>query len=340
MVEKIRTIQLGCGPIGCEVAKLALQRNYIQLVGAVDIDPQKEGQDLGQLLGIEKKLGMVITDNIEALLTQEKPDLVFHTTCSELNQVYAQLKLLLEAQVNVVSTCEELSFPYTKSPNLAAELNQLAKSNQVSLLATGINPGFLMDTWPLCMTAVCQHVQKIKVVRIQDASLRRMPFQKKIGAGLSPEEFQQQANQGTIRHVGLEESAAMIASGLGWDLSKITEEIHPVIAPEQLRTQQLDIPAGFAAGVKQVAHGYLEADEKITLEFQAFIKAPESYDAIYITGIPSLKVVIPGGVHGDLGTAAVVVNAASKVVNATAGLLTMKDIPLVNWTTGSTNLGI
>jgi len=327
MADRIRAVQFGCGPIGCEVTSVAADRNDIELVGAVDIDPEIVGQDLRALAGLGRELGITVTDDAGSLFSETKPDVVFHTTGSSFRNVYGQLEAIVKAGINIVSTCEELSFPYRREPDLAAQLDALAKENNVTVLGTGINPGFLMDTWPLCMTALCREVKEIKAVRIQDASPRRLPFQKKIGAGRTPEEFQKLIEAGTLRHVGLPESTAMIAAGLGWELDEITEEIGPVMAEKEVSSQFLTVEPGRAAGVKQVSHGFMGGREVVTLEFQAFIGAEEPYDAVYIKGTPDMEVIIKGGTHGDIGTAAIVVNSARRVIEAPAGLITMKDLP-------------
>ena len=334
MSRKIRVVQYGCGPIGCSVAKLASQRRNIEIVGAIDIDKNKVGKDLGEVIGLDKRLGVAISDNAAAVLSRTRPDVVLHTTSSWLKKVYEQLIELIKANVNVVSTAEELSYPWWKEPKLAAEIDKLAKEHKVTVLATGINPGFLMDTWPLLMTAVCQEVKRIKVARIQDASIRRLPFQKKIGAGCTPAEFQKLVDAGTLRHVGLTESIAMIAAGLGWELDDIRDEIEPILAKSEVRSQYLTVKPGQAAGVKQVGRGLKKGQELITLDFQAYLGAKESYDAVYITGTPNMEVVIKGGTHGDIATAAIVVNAAQRVLEAPPGLVTMKDLPIVTCTAG------
>jgi len=334
MTRKIRAVQYGCGPIGCSVAKLASQRRDIELVGAIDIDKDKVGKDLGEVMGLDKPLGVTISDDIDAVLSQTKPDIVLHTTSSWLKKVSEQLAGIIRAGINIVSTTEELSFPWRKEPGLAAEIDKLAKEHKVTVLATGINPGFLMDTWPLAMTAVCQEVKQVRVARIQDASPRRLPFQKKIGAGCTLEEFKKLVDTGTLRHVGLAESIAMIAAGLGWELDDIRDEIEPIVAESEVRSQYLTVKPGQAAGVKQIGRGLSGGREVITLDFQAYLGAKESYDAVYITGTPNMEVVIKGGTHGDIATAAIVVNATRRVVEAPPGLVTMKDMPLVTCAAG------
>jgi 4-hydroxy-tetrahydrodipicolinate reductase len=235
----------------------------------------------------------------------------------------------IDAGANVISTCEELTYPYRKEPQLSADIDKEARNKGVTVLATGVNPGFTMDTWPLFMTGVCQQVKKIKVVRVQDASPRRGPFQKKIGAGLTLKEFNELVAAGTLRHVGLPESIAMIAGGLGWKLDKITESIEPVVARSRVETDSVMVRPGQAAGVRQVGKGIRAGDELISLEFEAYVGAPESYDAVYITGTPGLEAVIKGGTPGDIATAAITVNCVHRVMDAPPGLLTMKDVPIV-----------
>ena len=329
-MAKVRAVVYGCGPIGCSVARYACQRPDVELVGAIDIDPGLVGSDLGEVAVVGSTLDVTVSADARAVLSGARPDVVFLTTSSSLAAVHPQVEECVGAGANVISTCEELAFPYAKDPRLAAEIDRLARAGGVTVLATGVNPGFLMDAWPLFMTGVCQRVERIRAVRVQDASSRRGPFQKKIGAGCTLEEFESLAAQGTLRHVGLKESMAMIAAGLGWQLDDMTESIEPVVAGERVQTDFVTVEPGQAAGVRQVGRGLRAGDELITLEFEAAVGAPESYDAVYITGTPNLEVVIKGGTHGDIATAAIVVNCVHRVVGAPPGLLTVKDLPVVS----------
>jgi len=330
MMKKVRVVQFGCGPIGCSVIRYARNRPDIEVVGAIDIGAGLVGRDLGEVAGIDDKLGVLISAEADAILSQTKPDVVFLTTSSSLRVVYAEVVKCIEAGANVISTCEELAYPYRKEPQISADIDKKARDKGVTVLATGVNPGFVMDAWPLFMTGVCQQVKQIKAVRVQDASSRRGPFQKKIGAGCTLEEFNKLVASGTLKHVGLPESIAMIASGLGWELDEITESIEPVVAISRVKTDFVTVEPEQAAGVRQVGRGIRARDELITLEFEAYVGAPESYDAVYITGTPNLEVVIKGGTHGDVATAAITVNCVHRVMDAPAGLLTMKDLPIVS----------
>ena len=329
-MTKLKAVQFGCGPIGCSVTRYACQRADIEVVGAIDIDKNLVGRDLGEVAGTGNKIGVSILDDADAILSQTRPDVVFLTTTSSLKDVYPQVEKCVAAGANVVSTCEEMAYPYRKEPQISAEIDKMAKANNVTVLATGVNPGFLMDAWPLFMTGVCQQVKRIRAVRVQDASPRRGPFQKKIGAGRTVEEFKKLVAEGIIKHVGLPESIAMIASGLGWELDEIMETIEPVVAKKRVQTDFVTVEPGQAAGVKQVGRGIRAGAEVVNLEFEASVGAPESYDAVYITGTPDMEVVIKGGTHGDIATAAITVNSIHRVIEAPPGLLTMKDLPIVS----------
>lgn len=327
MNKKIKVVQFGCGPIGCSIARLASTKSDIDIVGAVDL--LNVGRDLGEIAGIKRKLGVAISNDVESILNQHKPNVVLHATSSSLKDVYSQLEAVIKAGVNIVSTCEELSYPYRKAPELSTAIDRIAKEHRVTVLGTGVNPGFLMDTWPLFMTGVCQDVERVKVVRIQDASPRRLPFQKKIGAGKTIEEFNRLVEAGTLRHVGLAESIAMIAAGLRWELDDIREVIEPILAEAEVHSNSMTIKPGFVIGVRQQGIGSRNGKELIILEFQACIGAKEQYDGVYLTGTPNMEVIIKGGTHGDLATAAIVINSIPRVVQSPPGLMTMKDLPIV-----------
>jgi 4-hydroxy-tetrahydrodipicolinate reductase len=323
-----KMVQYGCGPIGCSIVRLASSKSNFEFVGAIDL--VNVGQKLGEIAETERDLGVMISDDPNTILSQTKPDIVLHATSSGFEVIYDQLEGIIKKGINVVSTTEELSYPFREQPELSSSLDKLAREYGVTVIGTGVNPGFLMDAWPLFMTGVCQDIRRIKAVRIQDASSRRIPFQKKIGAGTTIEEFNELVESGTLRHVGIPESIGMIAAGLGWDLDKITESIEPIIVHAEVRSDYITVAPGQAAGVKQFGHGFKNGEELITLEFQAYLGAESPHDAVYIEGTPDVEVVIKGGVHGDLATAAMVVNAIPRVITSPPGFISMKDLPLVS----------
>ena len=324
MEKQIRVIQVGIGVIGRGVTKALANKKDMKIVGAVDL--VEVGKDLGEIAGLGKKLGIKISKDLNEAKKPGKPNVAIHTTSSSMKKVYPELEKLIKSRINIVSSCEELSYPYQKNPALSARLDRLAKRYGVAVLATGVNPGFLMDAWPLFMSGVCTHVKEVKVSRVQDASCRRIPFQKKIGAGKTKREFHKWVYEGKIRHVGLPESVAMIAGGLGVKLDKITETIKPIIYPNPVKSNYITVKPGLVAGVKQVGRGWRKGKPLITLNFEASIGAGESYDSVSIKGTPNLDVIVKGGTHGDIATVAMLTNAASKILEIPPGLNTMKDL--------------
>ncbi len=328
MKKKIRAVQYGVGPIGAAILRLMREKQAIKIVGAIDTDPAKAGRDLGELVGAaDAPWGVVVSAEAGKVLA-ESADVVIHSTSSLLPEVADQLLECLAAESCVISTCEELAYPYRKYPELAAKLDAEAKSWGVALVGTGVNPGFVMDKLVITLAAVAQRVEAAKAIRIVDASKRRLPLQKKIGAGMSLEEFKEKAATGAIKHHGLPESVAMVSDALGFGVEEITETIEPVVARERVETEFLAVELGQAAGVHQIARGLAGGQEKVYLELQMYVGAKESSDTVELTGEPNLRMTIPGGTHGDIATAAVVVNSIPPILDAPAGLRTSRDLPM------------
>ena len=325
--RRIRVILFGLGPIGSGIARLIASRPGLQIVGAVDLDPAKAGRDVGEVVGLGRQLGVPVSPDAQSV-PGTGADIVAHATGSYVKSVYPQLEMIVRAGLNIVSTCEELAEPWAQNPQLADELDQLARQHGVTVLGTGVNPGFMMDTLPLALTAVCQQVRAVRVRRVVDASRRRRQLQEKVGTGLTPDEFRARASRREIRHVGLTESVALIARGLGWRLDRIEETIDPVIASAPVSTDYFEVQPGYVTGVQQFGYGIRDGRRVIALELKMSVDAGESVDEAWIEGEPDLHSRIEG-VHGDLATAAVVVNAIPRVVGASPGLLTMADLPVV-----------
>ncbi|MFQ5821474.1 MAG: dihydrodipicolinate reductase [Candidatus Heimdallarchaeota archaeon] len=330
MQNRVKIVSYGIGVLGMRIAKAALERTNLEIVGALDVDPDKVGKDLGDLLEIGKKLGIIVTNDPKQLFTEVQPDIIIHTTSSYLKDVYPQLEECIKAKLNVISTTEELSWPWDNEPDLARQLDELAKQHGVTVTGTGINPGYLMDTLPLVLTAPCLDVKSIKITRMMNSAHRRIPFQKKIGTGLTVDEFKQYVADKTITgHVGLVESGQMIAGGLGWKLDEIKEfPPEPVIAEADITTPYKTVKKGQVLGLKSIATAKKDGKTVITFEFIAYAGNDPEYDAVSIEGTPNIHERVEGGIHGDIGTIAMVLNTIPKVLKAAPGLKTMKDLPL------------
>src|SRR5437867_643183 len=261
----------GLGPIGCAVVRQVAARPGLKIVGAIDVDPAKVGRDLADVAGLDRRLGVHVQADATRALKSGKPHIVVHCTSSSLVAVMPQLETLLKAKTAVVSTTEELSYPGYTHMREARKIHAWARKAKVAVLATGVNPGFAMDALPIALTAVCERVDRVMVNRIQDARIRRLPFQQKIGAGLTTEQFQKKVDDGSVRHVGFTESIAMIADALGWALDRITDNIEPKIASVTISSEFLAVDPGYVCGIIQDSCGYRKKEPAIKLHMEAYL---------------------------------------------------------------------
>ena len=329
-----RVMLMGLGPIGAGVARQLIARRNFKLVAAVDIDPAKVGKDLADILDLSKTTRIKVGPDAVAAIRETKPQVAVLCTSSSLKKVWPQIETVLKRRVPIVSTTEELSYPYLSNRALARKIDAAAKKAKVAVVGTGVNPGFAMDALPIALTAVCERVDKVRVERVQDARIRRLPFQKKIGSGLSVDEFGERVKAGTVRHVGLAESVSMIGDALGWKLERVTDEIQPMVAKGPVESRFLKVEAGQVCGINQDGVGYRDGKPAIVLHMEAYLGAPESYDSVQIEGSPPVFVKALGGYHGDVSTTSITVNTIPRVLQAAPGLHTMRSLALPSFAGG------
>ena len=318
----LRVLQVGLGPLGIKIASDLVRRRLGTIAAAVD--PAFAGRSVADLVPGAAAVPVVASiDDVAA-----KVDIAIVSTVSDLRVAAPTLVALAERGISAVSTCEELAWPWDRHPAVAAQLAAAAQRGRARLLGTGVNPGFVMDAFAVGVTTACSEVRRVAIHRIQDASTRRIPFQKKIGAALTVAEFERLAADGTIRHVGLGESVHMVAASLGFTLDRIDESIAPVIADAPLACGLGPIPAGGVRGVHQEAHAFAAGREVITLVFRAAIAEPDPADRVIVDGDPPVDLAIRGGLHGDVATSAMVLNSMRSLLAAPPGLHTMTTLPL------------
>jgi 4-hydroxy-tetrahydrodipicolinate reductase len=324
----IRVMLVGLGPIGAAVGRQLAGRKGFQIVGAVDIDSAKAGRDAGEALELGRRLRVPVTASVRAAIKATRPDVAVLCTGSMLKDVLPQFEEVLRRRVPIVTTTEEAAYASRRNRRLASRLDAAARKAKVAVVGTGVNPGFLMDALPIALTAVCERVDRIEVHRVQDARARRLPFQQKIGAGLTIEQFRRGVERGMLRHVGFTESIQMIADAVGWTLNRITDEIQPKLATEVVESELLAVDPGYVCGIIQEGVGYAKGEPRIRLYLEAYLGAPESYDSFLVEGSPRLYSKIEGGVHGDIATASMVVNSIPAVLSAAPGFRSMRDLRL------------
>lgn len=332
----------------------------MRVVGAIDIDPDKVGKDLGLVVGWPYPVGVIIQDNADQVLQTEEAQVVVHAVASSLPKVVPQLKSCLQWGKSVISTCEELVFPWKKHPHIAQELDVLAKERGGRVLGTGVNPGFVMDLLPIMLSGITSEVESLVVQRTVNLQERREALRRKMGVGLTLKEFILQEQGGSLKHVGLEESAEMIASAFGWQIEDYQERVQPIIVGDpsskdfpEILAQQLEkeggegviqpivveasllqelpeVKPGQIIGLLQEGIGKIGGKEVLRFTLRMQLNPPDPGDWVRINAEQPLEVIIKG-VHGDFATANIVVNAIPYLLKAPTGLLTMRDLPPVSW---------
>ncbi len=329
MTETLRVALYGMGSIGSAVAKECVSRG-LEIVAAVDIAEDKVGRDVGEVVDMDCHVGVPISRDIGSALRKGDANVVFHCTTSYMWEAHPQLAEVVLKGCNVVSTCEELSYPWRAHRHFAQEIDQAAKREGVTILGTGVNPGFVMDALVVTLSSMCNRVDRVHVDRIVDVAKRRLPLQRKVGAGLTEAEFLQRVKDGRLGHVGTYESIDMIGAAFGWNLTDINVEITPVVSKRALKSPHLEVPVGSVAGISQVGRGFDATGEVVHLDLKMYMGA-EARDMVRLQGSPNIEVNIPGGVAGDQATVAAVINAAPRVVEADPGLKTMLDLHLPSY---------
>ncbi len=297
----------------------------MKIVGAVDVDHAKIGRSLRDVAGAESDV--LVTPSLDEALLGEEAHVLLHSTTSSARAAWEQMAPAVTRGISVVSTCEELSYPWRTQAGLAGEIDEAARKSGARVLGTGVNPGYSMDALPLVLTSSpCQSVRRVELERVVDAGARRGPLQRKVGAGLTVAAFDQLVQEGRVRHVGLAESAWMLLDGLGWEVDEVEEIVEPVLAEAEIATGMLTVEPGRVAGVRQTLRALCRGEELLRLRLAMYVGAESPRDRVRVWGVPDVDVTVSGGIHGDRATAAMALNCVSGILERPAGLLTMLDL--------------
>lgn len=333
MRDVIRVLVLGTGQMGSGIARLVLKKQGLQLIGAYGRRAERAGMDLGRAIGLDRDLGIPLGVELSAVIEQTQPHVAIQATCSRLDDAKEEITMLIEHGVNVISIAEEMAYPAANSPLLAKELHQLAIDHGVSVLGTGINPGFVLDLLVITLSGVCSEVQAITAKRINDLTPYGPTVLASQGVGLTPEAFEKGLKDGTVvGHIGFIESLHMIATALGWEIDHIEQLREPIISQIKREAPFINIEPGQVAGCLHTASAYRQGKPVITLihpqQIDPRLDGLETGDTIEITGIPNVHFTGSPEIPGGEGTAALTVNMIPRILNATAGLYSMVDLPV------------
>lgn len=321
----IPVVLLGLGEIGQAIARAALLRPELRIVAAVDAAPAFAGRTLSQVLG-EPAPDATIARRLADVTALAPGGVVLAATGSRFDEVLPDLEQAARAGLHVVSTCEELAWPWLNHADEAAILDRLCHEKNVAILGTGVNPGFVLDRLPAILAQVTGPVRHLRGVRVVDVARRRGALQRKVGAGLTEDEFHDRVEQGTLGHVGLAESAAMAAEAcIGVDEYEVDEEILPLVAEEDAEGP-VPVARGRVAGLHHEARVFVEGREVVRLELTIAVGAEDPRDELVLDADPPVKLVVPGGIAGDAATVHAVVNAVPALVEL-RGLVSVLDLP-------------
>lgn len=331
--ELIRVLVLGTGQMGSGIARVALTKPGLALVGAYGRRGERAGMDVGQAIGLGRNLNMQISTDLAALLERSHPHVAIQATCSRLADAVEEIRTLIRHRVHVISIAEEMAYPSCGSPLLTASLHELARAYQVALIGTGINPGFVLDFLVIALSGVCADIQSITATRVNDLSPYGPSVLSSQGVGLTPEQFQIGVQTGAVvGHIGFPQSIAMIANALGWEIEKIRETREPIISHVRRETSFVTVEPGQIAGCLHTAVGFRHGKSVITLihpqQIHPHLAGVETGDAIEITGTPSLRLAGSPEIPGGHATIALAVNMIPRVLYAPPGLHTMADLPV------------
>jgi len=331
-MENIKVILWGLGAMGTGISKMILTKKGIEIVGAIDRDPSKLGKDLGQVLKTED-LGVIVSDDVEALMRETKANIVIITINSFVKGVYPAIKRVIANGINCITIAEEMSYPFIVEKELSEELDRLAKENNVTILGTGVNPGFVLDTLIITLSAACRRVDSIRAERVNDLSPFGPTVMKNQGVGTTLEEFEVGIKNGTIvGHVGFAQSIPMISKALGLDYDDITQTREPIISNTYRETPCVKVEPGMVAGCNHVAIATKNGKSIITLEHLQQLhpeaEAVDTGDYIFIKGDQDLHLAIKPETPSGIGTIAMAVNIIPQVISSRPGLKTMIDLPI------------
>lgn len=345
MKRKIRVIQFGLGQIGIYIARTLLKHNdRFEVVGCVDIAPDKVGKDIGEFLEprtsspatstSREALGIYNLPIVESIsgLKRKRADVVIHSTVSFLPDAGKQVMQLLEKGYNVITTAEELFFLRHRDPKLFRRLDGIAKRKRVRLLATGIDPGFVMDSLILMFTAPCVSITNVRAERMVNLSHRRLSLQRKLGIGLTSEEFLEESQTGRFGPVGLTDSAELVANYLDMRYDNIRSTIQPVIADHDFQGENIFVAKNHVLGTRQEVFVEMGGNAIISLRLTMRIDASIEYDSIFIDGEPPVKVVINNGIMGDVGSVGLVLNQIENLLSSEPGYHDMGEMKIPHFT--------
>lgn len=327
----IKVAVWGTGMMGTGLLGYILDRpNQIDLVGVIDRHPEKHGRTVGEVIG--RACDIPVTADFESVLAK-KPDVVCILTASNLHEISDQVEPALRCGANVIGIAETLAYPWATDPGWADRFDAIAKECGVSLLGTGINPGFVLDALPIALSSVALRVDRIEASRINDLSPFGPTVMESQGVGTTVEQFEAGLADGSIvGHIGFKESINLIGHAFGWNIDRIEETRAPIVSAVERETPVVKVAAGDVCGCRHVGWGYSGDELKIELihpqQIRPEAEGQDTGDYIKLIGDPNISLAIQPEIPGGKGTYASVGNYLPLIGSAAPGIVTVVDMPL------------
>jgi len=334
-MENIKVVIWGFGAMGRGMADMLLTKKGVEITGVCDLHPDLVGKSIFNAL--ESKQGnhpeVMVTNTIEELLDKNNCDVVLLATDSYTRKAFSKMKMILEKGINVISTAEEMAYPKAQEPELALELDKIAKENSVTVLGTGINPGFIMDLLVVALTGAMTDVTHIEANRVNSLSPFGPAVMEEQGVGITVDKFNAGIKDGSLAgHVGFSESVGMIADAIGVKLDNFEQQMAPIVTSVDRKSKYGEALKGNVAGVNMTGQGLINGevfiDMKHPQQIEPELEGTHTGDYINIKGTPEIHMAIKPEIDGGIGTIAVCVNMIPHVLNARPGLKTMIDLPV------------
>lgn len=334
-MEKVKVVVWGFGAMGRGMAEMLLSKKGVEITGVCDLHPDLVGKSIFNVLDVDKNdhPEVLVSDNIDSLLDKENCDLVLLATDSFTKKAFPKMVKILEAGINVISTAEEMAYPKAQEPELSKELDRIAKENGVTVLGTGINPGFIMDLLVIALTGVMSDVTHIEANRVNSLSPFGPAVMEEQGVGITVDEFMHGVETNTLAgHVGFSESVNMIADAIGVKLDTFEQQMAPIVTSVDRRSKYGEALKGNVAGVNMTGQGIIKGevfiDMKHPQQIEPELEGTHTGDYITIKGTPEVNMAITPEIDGGIGTIAMCVNMIPHVLNSKPGLKTMIDLPV------------
>lgn len=327
-MRNIRAIVYGVGSTGQDIAEYML-RSGIEIVGAIDADPDKVGSDLGEVVGLDRELNVEVSDDADAVLSETNADVAAVAVVTPMEDMYPHFARCLENGVNTITTSEEALYPWTTAPELTARLDRKARENGVTITGGGYQDVFWVNLVTM-LTGASLEIETIRGMGRFDIDDYGPAVAEHYFVGSSEEEVREAIDAGEAPPSFFRMNLEAQVSGLGLGLEAVEQETEPVVADDAIECGALEetIPAGDVIGLRDVVEARTGAGIDFVGEEVAKVYGPDEVDVNEwtIEGTPEIQL-RNDDVPTMVGTSTQVVNRIPDLIESDPGFVTVDQLP-------------